>query len=217
MDSEIYDFPLGVETRRVSTSHLTTQHGVCYSNACPHWAVRKGFPLSLTQTAVVLQELSSVIPEKISVAKKWWADWHLSAGSWFNTLTVVSHFEEMSGKHMGFVCVCTCLSWISAVKSLALWRANHLILTLSCYFKAFSWPAQRKFQKVPIVLLARAPSEGMLVGSFFFAVRWPATGTLGVQAWLKAQPFWGRVLVYKIRLLQHKSKMSVYSFFFFCF
>lgn len=144
--------------------------------------------LSLTQTAVVLQELSSVIPGKISVAKKWWADWHLSAGSWFNTLAVVSHFEEMSGKHMGFVCVCTCLSWISAVKSLALWRANHLILTLSCYFKAFSWPAQRKFQQVPIVLLARAPSEGMLVGSFFFAVGWPATGTLGVQAWLKAQP-----------------------------
>lgn len=36
VDSEIYDFPLGVETRRVSTSHLTTQHGVCYSNACPH-------------------------------------------------------------------------------------------------------------------------------------------------------------------------------------
>lgn len=155
--------------------------------------------LSLTQTAVVLQELSSVIPGKISVAKKWWADWHLSAGSWFNTLAVVSHFEETSGKHMGFVCVCTCLSWISAVKSLALWRANHLILTLSCYFKAFSWPAQRKFQQVPIVLLARAPSEGMLVGSFFFAVGWPATGTLGFQAWLKAQPFWGRVLVYKIR------------------
>lgn len=30
VDLEIYDFPLGLKTRRVSTSHLTTWHSVCY-------------------------------------------------------------------------------------------------------------------------------------------------------------------------------------------
>lgn len=80
-DSYIYDFPLVLKTRRVSARHLTTRHGVCYSGSCPHYSVGKGVPLSLTQSVVVLEKQSPVIPGIISAAENWRADWQLSAWS----------------------------------------------------------------------------------------------------------------------------------------
>lgn len=38
-DSEIYDFPWVLTTRRVSASHLTTRHGVCYTNPWSQYVV----------------------------------------------------------------------------------------------------------------------------------------------------------------------------------
>ena len=187
-------------------SHLTMWHGACYSNLCPHYAVGKGLLLSLTQTAVALEKQIPVIPGVILAAERWWADWQPFAWSLSWASRCVPLWGE--GKKAHGVCVCTfhhpefLLWWVWLSVKKIFWS-----LTLRCYFKAFSQFAQRKSRQVKHSGTRHSPFRGTLYGESFFRPGWPSNRTLDFQAWLKAQPLWGKALLCKTRSLKYKGKI----------